>query len=77
MNTDLHPHRTSHDLRAFFEFFGSAAVVAVVIFQLLRLVLPADWLFQFGGIIGTFSFLAATGICAWLFERVHRDHYHH
>lgn len=74
MKTDLHPQRAPHEMVAFVEFFGSVAVVAVLVFQVLRLALPAVWVAEFGAIMGTFSFLAATGICAWLFERCSGGH---
>lgn len=76
MKFKLHPRRSSHELVAFFEFFASAGVIAFGLYQLLRFALPADWLFEYGGIIGTLSFLAATGICAWWFERASQHQQH-
>jgi hypothetical protein len=69
---NLHSHRVPPDLIAFFEFFGSAIVFAIVIFQALRLALPAAIVIEFGAIIGTFSFLVAVGISAWMFEFIDR-----
>lgn len=71
-STKLHPQHG--EMRAFALFFGSSALVALVLRALIGPLLPTDLVQQYNHILWTFFFLVGCGFMAWALERFRQHH---
>jgi len=76
MKTDVSPHVSGSELRAFASFYGAAIMSAVVLHALAASLLPAELVAGHNAFIWTLSFLLGCAGCAWMFERHRKLHLH-